>query len=322
MSLTRPPAAPSTAPDLAELLPPPVDTRPVRRRRYRWRYALTVLAFLLPSAIPLAMFTLYPMVGALWTSLHEWNLLAPMQWVGLDNYAHLIHDPDTQRAFFNTFYYLVGYLPIVYIGGLALALALNQRIRGRNILRGVYFLPVVTSWIVVALVWRWLLNPSVGIVNAALGLFGIDGPGWWTDPAWAMPSIVLASAWKDLGFVMIILLAGLQAIPQELYEAATVDGAGPWRRLFNVTLPLLSPSTFFVVVISLINGFQVFDQVYAMTGGGPAGSTTVVVQQIYDLTFRYGAAGEASALSWMLFVLVLGVTVVQIIGQKRWVTYA
>ena len=268
------------------------------------------------------MFTLYPMVGALWTSLHEWNLLAPMQWVGLDNYAHLIHDPDTQRAFFNTFYYLVGYLPIVYIGGLALALALNQRIRGRNILRGVYFLPVVTSWIVVALVWRWLLNPSVGIVNAALGLFGIDGPGWWTDPAWAMPSIVLASAWKDLGFVMIILLAGLQAIPQELYEAATVDGAGPWRRLFNVTLPLLSPSTFFVVVISLINGFQVFDQVYAMTGGGPAGSTTVVVQQIYDLTFRYGAAGEASALSWMLFVLVLGVTVVQIIGQKRWVTYA
>ena len=303
----------------------PSDTapRPVRRRRRgRAKYALTVLAFLLPSAIPLAMFTLYPMVGALWTSLHEWNLLAPMEWVGFGNYAHLIQDPDTQRAFGNTLYYLVGYLPIVYVGGLALALGLNQRIKGRNILRGVYFLPVVTSWIVVALVWRWLLNPSVGVVNAVLGVFGIDGPGWWTDPAWAMPSIILASAWKDLGFVMIILLAGLQAIPQELYEAATVDGAGPWRRLFNVTLPLLSPSTFFVVVISLINGFQVFDQVYAMTGGGPAGASTVVVQQIYDLTFRYGSAGEASALSWMLFLLVLAVTVIQIIGQKRWVTYA
>ncbi|MFC6325926.1 carbohydrate ABC transporter permease [Microbacterium koreense] len=281
-----------------------------------------MLAFLLPSAIPLAMFTLYPMIGALWTSLHEWNLLAPMEWVGLDNYVHLVQDPDTQRAFGNTFYYLVGYLPIVYVGGLALALALNQRIKGRNLLRGVYFLPVVTSWIVVALVWRWLLNPSVGVVNAVLGAFGIDGPGWWTDPAWAMPSIILASAWKDLGFVMIILLAGLQAIPQELYEAATVDGAGPWRRLLSVTLPLLSPSTFFVVVISLINGFQVFDQVYAMTGGGPAGASTVVVQQIYDLTFRYGAAGEASALSWMLFLLVLAVTVIQIVGQKRWVTYA
>lgn len=295
---------------------------PVRRRRGRTRYALTVLAFLLPSALPLLAFTIYPMVGALWTSLHEWNLLAPMKWVGFDNYVTLVSDPATQRAFLNTLYYLVGYLPLVYVGGLALALALNARVRGRNILRGVYFLPVVTSWIVVALVWRWLLNPEVGIVNAALAVVGIDGPGWWTDPAWSMPSIILASAWKDLGFVMIILLAGLQAIPTEMYEAAKVDGAGAWRRLFNVTLPLLSPSTFFVVVISLINGFQVFDQVYAMTGGGPAGSSTVVVQQIYDLTFRYGAAGEASALSWMLFVVVLGVTVVQIIGQRKWVTYA
>ncbi|WP_262003057.1 carbohydrate ABC transporter permease [Microbacterium sp. Mcb102] len=299
-----------------------VQARPRHRRRGRARYALLVLAFLLPSAVPLALFTIYPMFGALWTSFHEWNLLAPMKWVGFENYVKLAQDPQTQRAFFNTFYYLAGYLPLVYIGGLALALGLNTRFRGRNLLRGVYFLPVVTSWIVVALVWRWLLNPSVGVVNAGLALFGIDGPGWWTDPLWSMPSIILASAWKDLGFVMIILLAGLQAIPQDLYEAAKVDGAGPWRRLFGVTLPLLSPSTFFVVVISLINGFQVFDQVYAMTGGGPAGSSTVVVQRIYDLTFRYGAAGEASALSWMLFVLVLGVTVVQVAGQKKWVTYA
>jgi len=136
-----------------------------------------------------------------------------------------------------------------------------------------------------------------------------------------MPSIILASAWKDTGFVMVILLAGLQAINQDLYDAAKVDGAGWWRRLVSVTLPLLSPSTFFVVVISLINGFQVFDQVYAMTGGGPGGASQVVVQQIYDLTFRYGKAGEASALSWLLFAVVLFVTVIQIRGQKRWVNY-
>ena len=303
--------------------PPAAPRPPVRgRRSRRTKYALTVLIFLLPSALPLVIFTLYPMVGALWTSLHSWNLLSPMQWVGFDNYIHLIQDPATHRAFLNTLYYLVGYLPLVYIGGLALALALNSRIPGRNLLRGVYFLPVVTSWIVVALVWRWLLNPDIGIVNHVLGLVGIDGPGWWTDPAWAMPSIIIASAWKDLGFVMIILLAGLQAIPTDLYEAARVDGAGPWRRLFSVTMPMLSPSTFFVIVISLINGFQVFDQVYAMTGGGPAGASTVVVQQIYDLTFRYGRAGEASALSWMLFLLVLIVTIVQIRGQKKWVNYA
>lgn len=292
-----------------------------RTRADRLRYALIVLAFILPSAIPLVLFTLGPMVAAAWVSLHEWNLLAPMTWVGLDNYASLLADPRTGDVFLHTVYYIVGYLPLVYVGGLALALALNTALKGRSLLRGVYFLPVITSWIVVALVWRWLLNPSNGIINSILGFFGVVGPGWWSDPAWAMPSIILASAWKDTGFIMVILLAGLQAINQDLYDAARVDGAGWWRRLVSVTLPLLSPSTFFVVVISLINGFQVFDQVYAMTGGGPGGATQVVVQQIYDLTFRYGKAGEASALSWMLFAAVLAVTVVQIRGQKRWVNY-
>ena len=298
---------------------PPRSTRTARRSRAR--YALTVLTFLLPSAIPLALFVLAPMIGAAWVSLLKWNLLAPPQFVGLANYAKLLQDPSTGQVFLHTLYYVVGYLPLVYIGGLALALALNARLKGRNLLRGIYFLPVVTSWIVVALVWRWLLNPSTGVVNTVLAWFGIHGPGWWTDPNWAMPSIIIASAWKDLGFVMVILLAGLQNIDPDLLDAARVDGAGWWRRLFSVVLPLLSPSTFFVIVISLINGFQVFDQVYAMTGGGPGGSSEVVVQQIYDLTFRYGQAGSASALSWMLFVVVLAVTVVQIIGQRRWVTY-
>jgi multiple sugar transport system permease protein len=300
--------------------PPPTALRSAGRGR-RARYALTVLAFLLPSALPLALFVIGPMIGAAWVSLTEWNLLSAAEFVGFDNYAQLLSDPETADVFLHTLYYIVGYLPVVYVGGLALALALNTALKGRSFLRGIYFLPVVTSWIVVALVWRWLLNPSTGVVNIVLSWAGIDGPGWWTDPVWAMPSIILASAWKDLGFVMVILLAGLQAIDPDLIDAARVDGAGWWRRLFSVVLPLLSPSTFFVIVISLINGFQVFDQVYAMTGGGPGGSTQVVVQQIYDLTFRYGAAGEASALSWMLFAVILGVTVAQIIGQRRWVTY-
>jgi multiple sugar transport system permease protein len=304
--------------DRASVAPPP---KPVRSRRQRAGYALTVLAFLLPSAIPLTFFVLGPMVAAAGISLTKWNLLAPPTFVGVGNYAALLTDPQTGAVFLHTLFYIAGYLPLVYVGGLALALALNTRLKGRAFWRSIYFLPVVTSWIVVALVWRWLLNPSTGVVNGVLGFFGIDGPGWWTDPVWAMPSIILASAWKDLGFVMVILLAGLQAINPELEDAARVDGAGWWRRLWSVTLPLLSPSTFFVIVISLINGFQVFDQVYAMTGGGPGGASQVVVQQIYDLTFRYGAAGEASALSWILFVVVLAVTVVQIVGQRRWVTY-
>ena len=297
----------------------PRDT--LRRRRGRTT-TLWALAFLLPSAVPLILFTLVPMAGAGWISLHEWNLIGDMEWVGLANYADLLTDPATRAAFGHTLYYLAGYLPLVFVGGLFLALALNTALRGRSLLRGVYFLPVVTSWIVVALVWRWLLNPSIGVVNWTLALVGIDGPGWWTDPAWSMPSIILASAWKDLGFVMVILLAGLQSIPVELVEAARVDGAGWWRRLVSVVLPLLSPSTFFVLVISLINGFQVFDQVYAMTGGGPNGSSDVVVLRIHSLAFRYGEAGDASALSWLLFVVVLAITLVQVRGQRRWVTYA
>ena len=288
----------------------------------RWRNAAWVVFFLAPSAVPLVMFTLVPMVNSAWVSLHEWNLISPQRWVGLDNYRHLLADPMTRQVFWHTLLYVVGYLPLVYVGGLALAVALNRRMPAQAFFRAAYFLPVVTSWVVVALVWKWLLNPQNGLVNHLLGAVGLGQPGWWTDPAWALPSVVLASAWKDLGFVMVILLAGLQAIPGDVLEAASVDGAHGLRRFWHITLPLLSPSTFFVVVISLINGFQVFDQVFVMTGGGPDDASQVVVGRIYDLTFRYGRAGEASALSWILFAVILLITAVQIRGQKRWVHHA
>jgi len=293
-----------------------------RRRSRGWRNTAWVLFFLLPSAIPLVAFTLVPMVTSAWISLHKWNLISPMRFVGLDNYTKLLQDPVTRGVFGHTLLYIVGYLPLVYIGGLGLAMALNQAFRGRSFFRSAYFLPVVTSWVVVALVWQWLLNPSNGLVNSILGHLHLPQPGWWTDPTWAMPSVVLASAWKDLGFVMVILLAGLQSIPADIQDAARIDGANAWQRFRRITLPLLSPSSFFVLVISLINGFQVFDQVYVMTGGGPSGSSQVVVGQIYDLTFRYGRAGEASALSWLLFAVILVITAVQLRGEKKWVTHA
>ena len=290
--------------------------------RARWRKAGWVLFFLAPSAVPLLLFTVAPMVSSVWVSLNRWNLISPMEWVGFENYRSLLTDPQTHTVFLHTLVYCVGYLPLVFAGGLGLALALNQRLAGRSFFRAAYFLPVVTSWVVVALVWKWLLNPTNGLVNTLLGAVGLPQPGWWTDPTWALPAVILSSAWKDLGFVMVIMLAGLQAIPGDILEAATADGANAWQRFWRITLPLLSPSTFFVVVISLINGFQVFDQVYVMTGGGPSGSSQVVVGQVYDLTFRYGRAGEASALSWILFSVILLITAVQIRGQRRWVHYA
>ena len=287
-----------------------------------WRKALVVIVFLAPSLVALLAFSIGPMVGTLWVSVQEWNLIRPARFIGLGNYRDLWHDDDFRRALRNTVYYLVGYLPLVIAGGLGLALLVNRGLRGVNLFRGIYFLPVVTSWVVVSLLWRWLLNPSDGVVNWLLGRVGIDGPGWWTDRNWAMPSVILASAWKDLGFVMVILLAGLQAIDPTLHEAATIDGAGGWRRLRSVTLPLLTPSLFFVVVISLINGFQVFEQVWVMTDGGPAGASTVVVEQIVKNTFQYGRAGYAAAQSVVLFVIILLVTAAQLRLQKRWVFYA
>ncbi len=292
------------------------------RRGSGWRNAGWVLVFLLPSAVPLLLFTVIPMLASIWVSLTKWNLISAPTFVAFANYRRLLTDPATLDYFLHTGAYIVGYLPLVYIGGLSLAYVLDKKLVARSFFRAAVFLPVITSWVVVALVWQWLLNPAHGVVNTVLGALGLGQPGWWTDPDWAMPSIILASAWKDLGFVMVIMLAGLQSIPGDVQEAATVDGATGWQRFRRVTWPMLSPSTFFVVVISLINGLQVFDQVFVMTGGGPQGATQVVVGQIYNLTFRYGRAGDAAALSWILFVVILAITAGQLAGQRRWVTHA
>lgn len=287
-----------------------------------WSQRAVVALFLAPSLIPLLLFTVGPMVASIGLSTLEWNLLRPPVFVGLDNYDKLLGDTGFREAVIHTVQYVAGYLPIVLVGGLLIALALNQRLRGLALFRTAYFLPVVTSWVVVALMWRWLLDPGTGIVNYALSLIGIDGPGWWTDPDWAMASVIIASAWKDLGFVMVILLAGLQSIPEEFYEAASVDGAGRWSRFRNITIPLLTPSLFFVLVISLINNLQVFDQVWVMTKGGPAGATSVVVENIVRNAFSYGQMGYAAAMSWIFFVVLLVITAIQFRLQRRWVTYA
>jgi multiple sugar transport system permease protein len=209
----------------------------------------------------------------------------------------------------------------VYILGLSAALALNKKFKGSGFLRAVYFLPVITSWVIVSLLWKWILNPEGGVVNSLLAGIGIQGPGWWTSTTWAMPTVIIASAWKDLGYVMLLLLAGLQSIPPEYQEAAAIDGASKTQILRLITLPLLTPATFFVIVISLINNFQVFDQIYLMTNGGPEGSTSVIVQQIVKNSFDYGRMGYASALSMVLFLIILSITLIQIKLQKRWVNY-
>lgn len=287
----------------------------------RWRRVGVALAFLSPSLVMLLGFWIGPMLGTVWVSLQDWNLIGTPSFVGLDNYVELWHDRAFHAALGHTLGYLAGYLPLVLVGGLAVALLLDAKLPAMTLYRAAFFLPVITSWVAVSLLWKWLLNPAAGLVNRMLEALGVPGPGWWTSPDWAIPSVILASVWKDLGFVAVILLAGLQAIPGDVVEAATLDGAGPWRRLRSITLPLLSPSLFFVVVISLINGFQVFDQVWVMTEGGPGGASSVVVEQIVKYAFSYGRVGYASAMSIVLFAVILVVTAVQLRLQRRWVHY-
>lgn len=282
------------------------------------RRALTYAIFLGPSLLGLAMFLLGPVIASLGLSFTSWDLLTPPEFVGLRNFRRLIGDAEFWAALRHSLTFLGGYIPLVMAAGLLVAVALNSRIPARNLFRTVYFLPVVASWVAVALVWKWLLNPAYGLVNNSLAQVGIQGPAWLFDPAWAMFAVILTSVWKDTGFVMVILLAGLQGIPREYYEAASIDGATGAQGLWHITLPLLSPALFFALSISLINSFQVFDQVYVMTGGGPAGSTTVLVERIVKNAFSFSRMGYASSMSWVLFVLIFLTTVVFSRLQRRW----
>ena len=285
-------------------------------RKYAW-----VCLFLLPSLSGLALFTLIPILASLGLTLYEWDLLTPPRFVGLDNFQRLIHDRNFWTALAHTLYFIVGYIPLVMIISLGVAVVLNQKLKGVILFRAALFIPVVSAWVAVALLWKWIFNPKFGIVNYLLGLIGIQGPAWLFDPQWAMPAIIITSVWKDIGFVMVMFLAGLQGIPTEYYEAAAIDGASGWRRFRHITLPLLSPTTFFALIISLINSFQVFDQVWIMTGGGPAGATSVLVEQIVKNAFSYSRMGYAATLSWVLFLLVFTATALQMRLQKQWVTY-
>lgn len=285
-------------------------------RSYGW-----AALFILPSLIPLLLFTVGPALGALAVSFMRWDLLTPAKWIGWGNYQVLWTDDAFRAAGLHTLQFVIGYLPLVVGGGLGIALMLNRAVPESGILRTLFFMPVVTSWVAVALIWRWLLNPEYGVVNAVLRAVHLPTPGWWVDVHWALPSVILASSWKDVGYAMLILLAGLQSIPREYYESASIDGASAWQQLRRITLPLLTPQLLIVLIISIINNAQVFEQVWVMTDGGPEGATSTIVEQIVRNSFAYGRMGYASAQSVILFLIIFMITWAQLRLQKRWVHY-
>jgi multiple sugar transport system permease protein len=279
------------------------------------------LLFLAPTLIGLAVLSAGPVLATLAISLTKWDLLRAPQLVGLDNFIQLASDDRFLKALRNTAFYTVVSVPLGMLISLFLALALNQTIRGIAWIRTAYFLPVVTSTIAIALVWQWIYSPDSGLLNQFIGLFGIPPQKWLSNATLAMPSIVAMSVWQGLGTNIIIFLAGLQAIPTDLLDAASVDGAGRWARFRNVILPLLTPSIFFTGILSLIGSFQVFDQVFVLSRPRPTEATITVVYFIYENGFKFFKMGYATAASWILFLIVAVLTAIYFRSQNRWVHY-
>jgi multiple sugar transport system permease protein len=297
-------------------------TRPAGRRgrRVRGRARLvwrerSAYAFLAPGLVVFSLFTVFALLFAFYLTFREWNILEPDKpFVGLENYKDLVHDEDFRRSVINTAYFTGASVPLGMAIGLAVALLLNQPLHGRGLLRTLYFLPNVTPFVVAAIVWKWLYNGDFGPINYyLLKAHVIREPLLWlSDKNLAMPAVVLMSVWSSVGFSMVVYLAALQAIPDELYESARIDGAGAWARFRYVTLPMLSPSTLFLMVIGIIFSFQVFTQIFVMTSGGPVNRTTTIVYYIYESAFKFYEMGYASTLAYALFVLLLVFTAIQL----------
>jgi multiple sugar transport system permease protein len=275
--------------------------------------------FLLPNLLGFLAFELLPILFAFYLTFTVWDLGSAPELVGLQNFVTLVNDELFWKTLFNSAYYTFVAVPTGVFVAFWLALLMNRKMRGTVFFRTVYFLPQITLTVAAALVWSWLYHPELGLFNYLLGLVGIDGPHWLFSTTWAMPAIILMSNWKGIGFAMLIILAGLQGIPEEYYEAAEIDGATSWQKLFHITVPLLSPTIFFVVVTSLIGAFQGFDQFWVMTRGGPANATTTLVVYIVQTGFTYFKMGYGATLAAVLFLCIMAITLLQWKVAKTWV---
>lgn len=291
-------------------------------RRER-RAVLVGLLFLSPWIVHFVVLELFPFLASLYYSLTVYTLLKPPVFVGYDNYIYIalfFQDPLFWTSLFNTIYYMVLAVGLATVVGIALAMLLNLRVRGMAVYRTIFYLPSVTPIVALSIVWLWLYNSQYGIINNAISAVGLPTIGWLSDPAWAKVGLVLVSLW-GVGGAVIIYLAGLQDIPQDLYEAAEIDGANSWNKTMNVTLPLLSPVILFNVITGMIGAFQYFTQAFIMTGGGPGDSTLMYSLYLYFNAFRYFKMGYASAMAWILFLLVMAFTLLVFRSSARWVYY-
>ena len=291
------------------------------RMTQRTQDVITAYVCLLPWVVGFAAFTLGPMAYSFGLSFFQADMLTKSHFVGLRNYVEIFKDPFFVKSLQVTSIYTFVSVPLGTVAALIVALLLNQKIVGLSVWRTIYYLPSLISGVAVSVLWLQIFNPRMGLLNNALALIGIQGPGWIFDSAWALPSIILMSVW-GVGSNMLLYLAGLQGIPTQLYEAATIDGANAWRRLVHITVPMLTPTIFFNVVMGLIGGFQFFTEAYIMTGGGPNNATLSMVLYLYRKAFQQTRFGLASAVAWVLFAIIVVFTLLFVRSSDRWVFYA
>ena len=292
-----------------------------RRLSNAAREALSCYLFILPWGIGFLAFVLGPVVASFVLSFMDYSVVTPPRFAGLDNYYELFVDDDRfGMSMFNTIYYVVFFVPLHMIVALGLALLLNQKVRGMPVYRTLYYVPSIVPVVAGAILWVWILQPEWGLINSLLRSVGMEGPLWLASLTWSKPALILMALWGS-GAAMIICLAGLQGVPQHLYEAAEIDGANRWQRFWNVTMPLLTPTIFFILILGIIGSFQVFTTAYVMTGGGPAESTLFYMLYLYRRAFVYMNMGYASAMAWILFVAILVLTIIQFGMANQWVYY-
>lgn len=302
------------------MLPALMTLRP--RISMHSRETLSGFGFLAPTLGLFSIFVYYPLLATAYVSLTKWNIVSPERpFVGLDNYARLLEDEHFASAIRNTAVYSIGVVGTSMVLGLGLAILLNRRIAARGLYRTILFTPFVTSLSAMGLLWTWVFDRQFGLVNAFLRMLSLPPPGWLSSVDWALPAIMIMAVWHNLGYNVVILLVGLQNVPSELVEAAKMDGATGRRLFWHITLPLLSPTTFFLLVTGLLVSFQVFDAVAVMTQGGPLDSTNVLVFYVYQSAFRFFEMGYASTIAMVLFLIVVTLTALQLLASRRWVHY-
>lgn len=293
-----------------------------KKKTLKFKKALIAYSFILPNFLGFAIFTMAPVIFSIALSFMKWDTASPIEFIGFKNFAKLLHDETFKISLFNTIYYTIGTVPLTLIIALLLAILLNKGIKGMSMFRAAFFFPYITSIVAIAVVWNMLFHPTMGPINEFLKLIGIHNvPGWIASTKWAMPAVIITSIWRFTGYYMVLYLAGLQGIPGELYEAATVDGANAWQKFKSITLPLLTPTTFFVSIMLIINSFKIFDLILVMTDGGPGRATNVLVYDIYNEAFRNFNFGYSSAIAMVLLVLVLGITLIQFKLEEKLVNY-